>query len=94
MNSLDFCGTPSGAAAGAGAGYPLRTVNSTLFDFHQQMAEQYHVYSAGSPAVHTLSVAERLAGGFSPSPTRISPSYADYNIMPFSRFFHGRQKKS
>lgn len=65
MNSLDFCGTSSGAGAGAGAGagFPLRTVNSMLFDLHHQMAEQYHVYSAANPAVHTLSVAERLAGG-------------------------------
>lgn len=62
MNSLDFCATSSGPA-GARAGYPLRTVNSMLFDLHHQMAEQYHVYSAASPAVHTLSVAERLAGG-------------------------------
>lgn len=61
MNSLDFCGTSS--SAGARAGYPLRTVNAMLFDLHHQMAEQYHVYSAANPAVHTLSVAERLAGG-------------------------------
>ncbi|XP_063748377.1 diencephalon/mesencephalon homeobox protein 1 isoform X2 [Eleginops maclovinus] len=32
-----------------------------LFDLRHQMAEQYRMYSAASPAVHTLSVAERLA---------------------------------
>lgn len=56
MNSLNFCGTSSGAV------YPIHSVNSMLFDLHHQMAEQYHVYSAASPTVHTLSVAERLAG--------------------------------
>ncbi|XP_070816126.1 diencephalon/mesencephalon homeobox protein 1-B [Chaetodon trifascialis] len=55
MNSLGFCG-PSGAGV-----YPLHGVNSVLYDLHHQMAEQYHVYSAASPTVHTLSVAERLA---------------------------------
>uniref|UniRef100_UPI003AAF0A68 paired box protein Pax-6 n=1 Tax=Centroberyx gerrardi TaxID=166262 RepID=UPI003AAF0A68 len=55
MNSLNFCGASSGGV------YPLHSVNSMLFDLHHQMAEQYHVYSAASPAVHTLSVAERLA---------------------------------
>ncbi|XP_051233426.1 diencephalon/mesencephalon homeobox protein 1-B [Dicentrarchus labrax] len=55
MNSLNFCGPSSGAV------YPLHGVNSVLFDLHHQMAEQYHVYSAASPTVHTLSVAERLA---------------------------------
>ncbi|XP_041791233.1 diencephalon/mesencephalon homeobox protein 1 [Chelmon rostratus] len=55
MNSLSFCG-PSGAGV-----YPLRGVNSMLFDLHHQMAEQYRVYSAASPTAHTLSVAERLA---------------------------------
>ncbi|XP_070688336.1 diencephalon/mesencephalon homeobox protein 1-B [Pempheris klunzingeri] len=55
MNSLNFCGTSSSGV------YPLRGVNSMLFDLHQQMAEQYHVYSAASPSAHTLSVAERLA---------------------------------
>ncbi|XP_031715668.1 diencephalon/mesencephalon homeobox protein 1-B [Anarrhichthys ocellatus] len=56
MNSLNFCGTSSG-----GGVYPLHGVHSMLFDLHHQMAEQYHVYSAASPTVHTLSVAERLA---------------------------------
>lgn len=56
MNSLNFCGASSGAV------YPLHGVNSMLFDLHHQMAEQYHVYSAASPTVHTFSVAERLAG--------------------------------
>lgn len=56
MNSLNFCG-PSATAV-----YPLHGVGSMLLDLHQQMAEQYHVYSAGSPAAHSLSVAERLAG--------------------------------
>lgn len=56
MNSFNFCG-PSATAA-----YPFHDVNSMLLDLHHQMAEQYHVYSAGSPAAHTLSVAERLAG--------------------------------
>lgn len=56
MNSLNFCETSSSAA------YPLHGVNSMLFDLHHQMAEQYHVYTAASPTVHTLSVAERLAG--------------------------------
>ncbi|XP_060890992.1 diencephalon/mesencephalon homeobox protein 1-B isoform X1 [Labrus mixtus] len=55
MNSLNFCGPSRGGV------YPLHGVNSLLLDLHQQMAEQYHVYSAASPAVHTLSVAERLA---------------------------------
>ncbi|XP_070765055.1 diencephalon/mesencephalon homeobox protein 1 [Enoplosus armatus] len=55
MNSLNFCGASSGGV------YPLHGVNSMLFDLRHQMAEQYHVYSAASPAVHTLSVAERLA---------------------------------
>nr|XP_046248107.1 diencephalon/mesencephalon homeobox protein 1 [Scatophagus argus] len=55
MNSLNFCGTSGGVA------YPLPGVHSVLFDLHHQMAEQYHVYSAAGPAVHTLSVAERLA---------------------------------
>ncbi|KAG7230583.1 hypothetical protein INR49_025300 [Caranx melampygus] len=44
-----------------GGVYPLHGVNSMLFDLHHQMAEQYHVYSAAAPTVHTLSVAERLA---------------------------------
>ncbi|XP_059197672.1 distal-less-like protein DLX-3 [Centropristis striata] len=60
MNSLNFCGTSSSSSRG-GAVFPLHGVNSVLFDLHHQMAEQYHVYSAASPAVHTLSVAERLA---------------------------------
>ncbi|XP_044217833.1 diencephalon/mesencephalon homeobox protein 1-B [Thunnus albacares] len=55
MNSLNFCWQSSGGV------YPLRGVNSMLFDLHHQMAEQYHVYSAASPTAHTLSVAERLA---------------------------------
>ncbi|XP_056894071.1 diencephalon/mesencephalon homeobox protein 1-B [Takifugu flavidus] len=55
MNSLNFC-APSATAV-----YPLHGVSSMLLDLHQQMAEQYHVYSAGSPAAHSLSVAERLA---------------------------------
>ncbi|XP_038572902.1 diencephalon/mesencephalon homeobox protein 1 [Micropterus salmoides] len=54
MNSLNFCEPSSGL-------YPLHGVNSMLFDLHHQMAEQYQVYSAASPTVHTLSVAERLA---------------------------------
>ncbi|XP_062280819.1 diencephalon/mesencephalon homeobox protein 1-B [Scomber scombrus] len=55
MNSLNFCWQSDGGV------HPLRGVNSMLFDLHHQMAEQYHVYSASSPTVHTLSVAERLA---------------------------------
>uniref|UniRef100_A0A667Y0E9 Diencephalon/mesencephalon homeobox 2 n=1 Tax=Myripristis murdjan TaxID=586833 RepID=A0A667Y0E9_9TELE len=55
MNSLNLCGPPSSGV------YPLHSASSMLFDLHHQMAEQYHVYSAASPAVHTLSVAERLA---------------------------------
>ncbi|XP_074524997.1 uncharacterized protein dmbx2 [Halichoeres trimaculatus] len=55
MNSLNLCGASSGAV------YPLHGVNSMLHELHQQMAEQYHLYSAASPAVHTISVAERLA---------------------------------
>nr|XP_019954046.1 PREDICTED: diencephalon/mesencephalon homeobox protein 1-B-like [Paralichthys olivaceus] len=55
MNSLNFCGTSSGGV------FPLHGASSMLFDLHQQMAEQYHVYSAAGPTVHTLSVAERLA---------------------------------
>ncbi|XP_039984452.1 diencephalon/mesencephalon homeobox protein 1 [Xiphias gladius] len=55
MNPLNFCGTSGGGV------YPLHGVNSVLFDLHHQMAEQYHVYSAAGPTVHTLSVAERLA---------------------------------
>ncbi|KAI4828793.1 hypothetical protein KUCAC02_022866 [Chaenocephalus aceratus] len=56
MNSLNFCGTSNG-----GGMFPLHGVNSMLFDLRHQMAEQYRVYSAASPAAHTLSVAERLA---------------------------------
>ncbi|XP_062251617.1 diencephalon/mesencephalon homeobox protein 1-B [Platichthys flesus] len=55
MNSLNFCGTSRSGV------FPLHGASSMLFDLHQQMAEQYHVYSAAGPAVHTLSVAERLA---------------------------------
>ncbi|KAF7661745.1 hypothetical protein LDENG_00255110 [Lucifuga dentata] len=55
MNSLSFCGTTSGAP------YPFHSFNSALFDLHQQVAQRYHVYSAASPTVHSLSVAERLA---------------------------------
>ncbi|XP_035503239.1 diencephalon/mesencephalon homeobox protein 1-B [Scophthalmus maximus] len=54
MNSMNFCGT-------SGGGVYLHGVNSMLFDLHHQMAEQYHAYSAAGPAVHNLSVAERLA---------------------------------
>lgn len=66
MNSLNFC-APSATAV-----YPFHGVSSMLLDLHQQMAEQYHVYSAGRPAAHTLSVAERLAGrvGHACSPPR------------------------
>lgn len=45
-----------------GGVFPLHGVNAMLLELHHQMAEQYSVYSAASPAVHTLSVAERLAG--------------------------------
>ncbi|KAM9848867.1 diencephalon/mesencephalon homeobox protein 1-B [Aulostomus maculatus] len=55
MNSLGLCGASRGGV------FPLHGVNAMLLDFHHQMAEQYSVYSAASPAVHTLSVAERLA---------------------------------
>ncbi|XP_041647312.1 diencephalon/mesencephalon homeobox protein 1 [Cheilinus undulatus] len=55
MNSLNFCGPSRGGV------YPVHGVNSMLMELHQQMAEQYHIYSAASPAMHTLSVAERLA---------------------------------
>ncbi|XP_026178684.1 diencephalon/mesencephalon homeobox protein 1-B [Mastacembelus armatus] len=55
MNPLNFCGSASGVV------YPLHGVNSMLFDLPHQMAEQYHVYSAAGPTVHSLSVAERLA---------------------------------
>ncbi|XP_029939527.1 diencephalon/mesencephalon homeobox protein 1-B [Salarias fasciatus] len=55
MNSLNFCGTSSGAV------YPLHGVSSALFDLRHQMAEQYQVYSAAGHSMHTLSVAERLA---------------------------------
>nr|XP_057928348.1 diencephalon/mesencephalon homeobox protein 1-B [Doryrhamphus excisus] len=41
--------------------FPLHGVNNILLELHQQMAQQYSVYSAASPAVRTLSVAERLA---------------------------------
>ncbi|XP_028259748.1 diencephalon/mesencephalon homeobox protein 1 [Parambassis ranga] len=54
MNSLNFCGS-------SGSVYPIHGVSSMLFDLRHQMAEQYHAYSAAGPAVHTLSVAERLA---------------------------------
>lgn len=84
MNSLDFCGTPRGA--GARAGYPLRTVNSMLFDLHHQMAEQYHVYSAASPAVHTLSVAERLAGGFALDLARAQTRTSVQSFAPLLQF--------
>ncbi|XP_029003526.2 homeobox protein aristaless [Betta splendens] len=55
MNSLNFC------AAASGAAFPHHGVGSVLFDLRHQMAEQYHVYSAAGPTVHSLSVAERLA---------------------------------
>ncbi|XP_047443560.1 diencephalon/mesencephalon homeobox protein 1-B [Mugil cephalus] len=55
MNSLNFCGTSGGPV------FPLHGVGSMLFDLRHQVAEQYHAYSAPGPAVHTLSVAERLA---------------------------------
>ncbi|CAN9500320.1 unnamed protein product [Ophioblennius macclurei] len=55
MNTLNFCGTSGGAV------YPLHGAGAALFDLRHQMAEQYHVYSAAAPSMHTLSVAERLA---------------------------------
>ncbi|XP_068599571.1 diencephalon/mesencephalon homeobox protein 1-B [Brachionichthys hirsutus] len=55
MNSLHFCGTSSLRA------FPLHGFDPTLLDLHHQMAQRCRVYSASSPAVHTLSVAERLA---------------------------------
>lgn len=59
MNALNFCG---GSNSGNGV-YPLHSVNSVFYDLHHQMAEQYQVYSSGNPSsMHTLSVAERLAG--------------------------------
>lgn len=69
MNSLNFCGESATAV------YPFHGVSSMLLDLHQQMAEQYHVYSAGRPAAHTLSVAERLAGrvGHALLPTQETP---------------------
>lgn len=54
--SMNFCGP-------GGAGFPLHGVNPALLDLHHQMAEQYHVYSAAGSTLHSLSVAERLAGG-------------------------------
>uniref|UniRef100_A0A8C6V5T7 Zgc:101100 n=1 Tax=Neogobius melanostomus TaxID=47308 RepID=A0A8C6V5T7_9GOBI len=53
MNSLGLCSGPSAAAL------PLHTMNAMLFDLHQQVAQQHHVYSAAP--THALSVAERLA---------------------------------
>ncbi|KAK7888877.1 hypothetical protein WMY93_024437 [Mugilogobius chulae] len=60
MNSLGLC-SGSGAAV-----LPLHTVNAMLFDLHQQVAQQHHVFSAAQRPTahahtHTLSVAERLA---------------------------------
>lgn len=51
MNSLNFCGSSVGSV------YPLHAVSSALLELRQQGAPQYHSY----PAVHTLTVAERLA---------------------------------
>ncbi|XP_061832365.1 pituitary homeobox 1 isoform X2 [Nerophis lumbriciformis] len=50
MNSLSLCSGPS-----------LLPLHDVMLDLHQQMAQQYSVYSAAGPAVRTLSVAERLA---------------------------------
>ncbi|XP_020789033.2 diencephalon/mesencephalon homeobox protein 1-B [Boleophthalmus pectinirostris] len=56
MNALGFCSDSSAAAL------PLHAVNAMLFDLHQQVAQQHHVYPAAQrPGAHTLSVAERLA---------------------------------
>uniref|UniRef100_A0A665WRI3 Zgc:101100 n=1 Tax=Echeneis naucrates TaxID=173247 RepID=A0A665WRI3_ECHNA len=55
MNSLNFC-----SASNDGV-YSLHGARAMLFDIHQQMAEQYRVYSAAGPTVHTISMAERLA---------------------------------
>ncbi|KAJ0032757.1 hypothetical protein NQD34_002838 [Periophthalmus magnuspinnatus] len=59
MNSLGLCSGPDAAVL------PLHAVHAMLYDLHQQVAQQHHVYSAEhsvhTPAVHTLSVAERLA---------------------------------
>ncbi|KTG39383.1 hypothetical protein cypCar_00000840, partial [Cyprinus carpio] len=49
MNSVYFCG-------------PLQRVNSLFHEAHQQMAQQYQLHSAASPAsMQTFTVAERLA---------------------------------
>ncbi|XP_061740035.1 diencephalon/mesencephalon homeobox protein 1-B [Nerophis ophidion] len=50
MNSLSLCSGPS-----------ILPLHDVMLDLHQQMAQQYSVYSAAGPAVRTLSVAERLA---------------------------------
>ncbi|XP_034035072.1 diencephalon/mesencephalon homeobox protein 1 [Thalassophryne amazonica] len=55
MNALNFHGTCSGGV------FPVHHSNSALFNHHQQMAQQYHIYTAAGPTVHALSVAERLA---------------------------------
>lgn len=50
MNSVYFCG-------------PLQRVNSLFHEAHQQMAQQYQLHTASSPAsTQTFTVAERLAG--------------------------------
>ncbi|XP_054646682.1 diencephalon/mesencephalon homeobox protein 1-B [Dunckerocampus dactyliophorus] len=55
MNSQSLCSLSGGGV------FPLHGANTMLLELHQQMAQQYSVYSTASPAVRTLSVAERLA---------------------------------
>ena len=82
MNSLNFCWQSNAGV------HPLRGVNSMLFDLHHQMAEQYHVYSAASPTVHTLSVAERLAGGSPESRTNTNTAHdSKSNIQQLTQRF-------
>ncbi|XP_052459406.1 diencephalon/mesencephalon homeobox protein 1-B-like [Carassius gibelio] len=57
MNSVYFCGARNGQGP-----FQLQRVNSLFHEAHQQMAQQYQLHTAASPAsMQTLTVAERLA---------------------------------
>ncbi|XP_016415296.1 diencephalon/mesencephalon homeobox protein 1-like [Sinocyclocheilus rhinocerous] len=57
MNSVYFCGPRNGQGP-----FQLQRVNSLIHEAHQQMAQQYQLHTAASPAsMQTFTVAERLA---------------------------------
>ncbi|XP_016327275.1 diencephalon/mesencephalon homeobox protein 1-B-like [Sinocyclocheilus anshuiensis] len=57
MNSVYFCGPRNDQGP-----FPLQRVNSLFHEAHQQMAQQYQLHPAASPAsIQTFTVAERLA---------------------------------